>query len=599
MDDPTTIAIGDSIVWGQGLQHDDKFVTQVHEALTDGEPIPAANLKAHSGAIIGLGESFSSVEWEYGPVGTRIGRHEKPSDGPTILQQLDRLPYDYLAHDGLGEDRQREADRAYDSEADVDLVLLDGGINDIGAVGIANPFKSRSDLVRAVEQHCYRDLSVLLARTRRKFPNATIVVTSYFPFVSHESDLNLKALVALGSLVIGAIFGPIAGIVAAIFGSSKRRRLIEGVLLFNRHQLAAVRRTVAEQRRVDDGPGIVFATPGLRPKNSANAPEAWLWPAREGAIPTGGLGDPEIDELRIDVCDATGSGTGCKKAPTCHPNPDGADAYTRAILDRLDRHRERSVREPVSQLRGGRSDEEVGVREQVERYGFDPTHGLRSELDHEIVDSLTIEIDSQVRGIGSVLLLDLAGEPVPLDVHVPLHPGQVAGPRSVETYHVDPIVSLDRPPESPLRLWELDDVALRREPLGPTPFATSAMDGSDENVAVAGADALDVSTDEEGRVTIDVFADEDAPDPVAVVEEALREDDAFAGEDVETAEPHRIGGGHRRFPSVWDVHRVSLRVNGLHVYEERDHRLVGSEELALEYPHATADARPERARAAP
>lgn len=588
MDDVETIvAIGDSVVWGQGNRHEDKFVNQVYRALTGEDRFPEENLKAHSGAVIGAAGPIAGVEQEYGPVGTRTGRHEKPSSGPTIHQQLDRLPYDYLAHDGLGEDRQREPDRAYDSEADVDLVLLDGGINDVGVSTIADVFENREDLARAVEQHCYEDLSALIARTRRKFPNATLVVTSYFPFVSHESDLNLEELVTIGALVIGAIFSPIAGIVAAIWGSSKRRRLIEGVLFFNRHQLVGVRRAVAEHRRQEADPGVVFATPGLRPKNSANAPEAWLWPVREGRIPTGGLGDPEIDDLRIAVCDVTDSGTGCEKAPTCHPNPHGADAYTRAILDRLDRHRERSVREPVSRLRGGRVDDDVGVREQLERYGLDPAYGLRSELDHAIVDSLTIEFDSRLGGVPAVLFLELAGETVALDSHVPTTVGTVVGPRRVDTYHVDPIISLDRPPEVPLKLWELDDLAVRLEPAGPRPFV---------------AHATDAPTDEDGRVTVDVFAAESVPDPADVVADAFGEQVVLRGEteedDAETAEAHLIDRGHRSVPVVWQIHRVSLRINGVHVYEDHDHRLVGAEELSLAYPYPSADARPERAEAA-
>lgn len=586
----TVVAIGDSVVWGQGLRHEDKFANQVYAALTDGDDrLPEENLKAHSGAVIGVGGPIPSVEERYGPVGTRTGRHEKPSSGPTILQQLDRLPYDFLAHDGLGEDRQREADRAYDSEGDVDLVLLDGGINDVSVGTIASPFESPADLARSVEQHCYEDLSELIDRTRQKFPNATIVVTSYFPFVSHESQLNLKQLSVLTAMVIG----PIVGALLYIVGGSLLRRAVEGVLFFNRHQLAGVRRAVTERARADDGPGIVFATPRFRTRNSANAHEAWLWPVREGLIPVGGLGDPDVDELRRAVCDATDSGLTCEKAPTCHPNPDGADAYTAAILDRLGQHRERTVREPVSRLQGGRADES-SVREQFERHGLDAGHGLRTELDHGTVDSLTIEVESQLTSAGSVLLLELAGEPVVLDWHLPIHASQVAGPRRVDRYHVDPIVALDRPPAAPLQLWELDDLTVRREPLGPSvpaPFAADAGDGDD-------------------RVQLDALADADAVEAVAarlddqtlaeLRSRAAADPAAERSGDADASARRRPGlDRHRPFPGVWDVNRVSLRVNGLLVYEDRDdHRLVGDEELALEYPYSAADARPERARAA-
>lgn len=596
----TVVAIGDSVVWGQALQHEDKFVTQVYEELT-GERFPERNLKAHSGAIIGADGPVRGVEQEYGPIGTRTGRHEKPSDGPTILQQLDRLPYDYLAHDGFGSDLQREDDRAYDRAADVDLVFLDGGINDVSIGTITSVFKSRAALARAIERYCYEDLSELIARTRRKFPNATIVVTSYFPFASHESNLNLKQISVLSSMLMGRLVGAIIYIV----GGTLIRLVVEGVLFFNRHQLAGVRRAVTEQRRVDDGPGIVFATPRFRPKNSANAPDPWLWPIREGLLPVGGLGDSEIAELRHAVCDATDSGIVCKKAATCHPNPDGADAYTAAILEGLEEHRERTVREPVSRLRGGRSADEFSVRDQLERHGLDTGHGLRTELDHATVDSLTIEFESQLTGVGSVLLLEVAGEPVPLDTHVPTHVGEVRGPRRVDRYHVDPIIALDRPPEAPLRLWELDDLAVRREPLGPWVHAPFSADAADDD----------------GRVQVEPLATDDALQELATLvdDQTLAElavhDDALVLEDTEAlkdssdadadfaADALALGqvGIDRShpFPGVWDIGRVSLSINGIHVYEDRDHRLVGDDELALEYPYTSADVRPERARAAP
>jgi hypothetical protein len=536
----TMVAIGDSVVWGQGLPHDEKFVTQAFEALSDGKRLDERNLKAHSGAVIGVDFSRSDarsgeiqlpgVEQKYGPIGTRTGRHEKPSAGQTILQQLDRLPYDYLAHDGPGDDLEREADRAYDREADVDLVLLDGGINDVGVFSAGLDFGDRDDLARTIDRACYEHLSHLIARTRRKFPTATLVVTSYFPYVSRESDLNLRTLTDSTAIAVGALlglaFGPatgiIAGIVVGVSGRSVRNRIVDNVSFFNRHQLAGVRRAVAEANRTLAGPGVVFASPRFRPENSSNAPDAWLWPIRDGAVPTGTSGDSRIAELRGTVCDDTGGGTVCENAATAHPNPDGADAYTRAILERYREHRESRVREPIGRLRGGPDDDAVSVREQIERYGFDPTHGLRPELVHTTVDSLTIEFESLLRGPASVVLCAVAGETFPIGMNVPsLGPGGAS--RYDEQLPIDPIVSTNRSPTHPIRLWEINDVRLWREPIG--------------------------STDPGGDSGI---------------------------------------GGDRSDRLVWEVDRVALSINGIEVFENADgRRIVGTEELVLSYPTRT------------
>lgn len=539
----TMVAIGDSVVWGQGLRHDDKFASQVYEALSDGRLLDERAIKAHSGAVIGaqhwgpsappFAYEIPGVEQAYGPVGTRTGRHEKPSDGPTILQQLDRLPYDYLRHDGPG--LEREADRAYDDEADVDLVLLDGGINDLGAFSIALDLSDRTGLAREISQRCFTDLSLLIERTRRKFPNAIVVVTSYFPYVSRESSLNLRKItdtaavlfgVALG-IPFGVAVGLVAGLLTGVTGRIARRRIMDNVAFFNRHQLAAVRRAVTEANRRLDGPGIVFASPRFRAKNSANAPEAWLWPLRDGAIPTGSTGNPGIAAQRRVVCDATGGGIVCANAASAHPNPDGADAYTRAIVERFRDHTDSRVREPVTRLRGGSAGEPVSVREQVERHGFDAGRGLRSELAHTTVDSLTIEFESRVRGPSSVTTVDLAGKTFPIDIDVRTIAPDRFSPRRVERFPIDPAISLDRPPENPLRLWEFDDVVIRREVLRTGP-------------------GLPTDPGRDGR-----------PDGVG------------------WRDPLRID---------WEIDRVTLRINGSPVYEDYDRRLDDSQALTLPYP---------------
>lgn len=497
----TLVAIGDSAMWGQGIRHDRKYVTQVYRALSGGDRLPERNVKAHSGAVIGVDQggpslrhdyraeaALTDVEQDEGPIGTRTGRHEKPHSGLTILQQLDRLPYDHFGHDPPADrDLREETDRAYDQVDDVDLVLLDGGINDVGTTAIAAPWSNQHDIEVATRRNCYDHLKYLVARTRRKFPTALVVVVGYFPFLSDESDLSLPELTLAFALVFGLPLGVAAGIVG-VFG---RAFAVRNVLFFNRRQRHYVRRAVAEADRELDGPGVLFASPGFGPENSANAADPWLWSAPS-------MGHRAVGEQRHTVChggdDASEStfedllegiehlldlvGVGddedpffehllCKYAASFHPNPDGVDAYARAILDRYERHAEASVRDAASAL--GRSQVtasgRTGVRAALERYDLRPEAGVRAALAHEVVDSIMVELVTGDDGTDSAVFLELAGERWPLDTRFTDDPlgSNDFEPGDHDRFVIDPFFSTGRTTDHPIRLADLDGVTVHKQ----------------------------------------------------------------------------------------------------------------------------------------
>lgn len=469
----TMIAIGDSAMWGQGLAHRDKFATRVYVDLSEGQALPERNIKAHSGAVIGLDRSAGNVskeiktgiEQEYGPISTRAGRHDVPRSGLTILQQLDRLPYDYFAHDDPDGDLQREENRAYDRVGDVDLVLLDGGINDIGSLTVVRPFLDHDDLNDLIYTHCYRDLSYLIERTREKFPNAVLVVTGYFPFMSSDTDLEQDEL-ALG---LSLVFGIPAGVASRLVAEFTLRN----VLFFNRRQLHYIRRAVAETNRELNGPGILFASPGITPDHSANATDPWLWNALSE-------GDPDIAEQRKAVCDAIRDGfidldtdvgehfdhLMCEKAASFHPNPNGAWAYYAAITSKFEKYVEQSIRDSVTDLSRHRSrDATVSVRNTLERYGLAPEDGTRTALAHTTVDSIMIEIRTGNNGTDSEVSLQLAGEKWELDTKVTddFTEHNNWEPGTLNRFAIDPLFSTDRTPTNPLRLQDVTRVVIEKD----------------------------------------------------------------------------------------------------------------------------------------
>ena len=73
-DDYELIAVGDSAMWGMGLDHGDKYVNRFYEEyLTSerlgeersGEPLPEENIKAQVGAVLGVLEDPADNELDH------------------------------------------------------------------------------------------------------------------------------------------------------------------------------------------------------------------------------------------------------------------------------------------------------------------------------------------------------------------------------------------------------------------------------------------------------------------------------------------------------------------------------------------------------
>jgi hypothetical protein len=66
-----------------------------------------------------------------------------------------------------------------------DVLVLDGGINDIGFGTIL--FDTLDQPAQALEipiaVHCYQDVIVLLRQARKVFPTSTILLLGYYPIL--------------------------------------------------------------------------------------------------------------------------------------------------------------------------------------------------------------------------------------------------------------------------------------------------------------------------------------------------------------------------------------------------------------------------------
>jgi lysophospholipase L1-like esterase len=307
------VAVGTSVMWGQGLHEEQKIHALVKQMLQEkrNEPIDAY-LLAHSGAIIGLHaddtEDTTQLERVHGEV---------PTPYPTLLQQLAEF-------DGL-EDQIGAAE-------DVDVVLVEGGINDVNIVKILDPLTRIRGLKQMIEMHCHHHVKLLLQRVAAKFPNATIVVLAYYPMLNDRSeDEHMSELLyAVGARPGGLI----ADIPISFIANMAKRKILANCDVFHRESRRALEAAVNElNTEISDGhsPRAILAVPNFSANNTIWADDPWLFSINPDMSP-----QDELAQERCVACEEAGNlrtvVTICKRASNGHPNEKGAKAYAEAVV---------------------------------------------------------------------------------------------------------------------------------------------------------------------------------------------------------------------------------------------------------------------------
>lgn len=192
-------AFGDSLMWGQGLRRNERFVTQIVAALSSelGKQATISADTSRSGAQIRaradqrmvFQDRFPSLFTGRSDINSFInGTNESPATGlygeipapfPTIRGQI------ALVTDTLG--------RA------IDVALVDGGVNDIALEDIINPQVANGEFIEEwdgkIRAVAHEDVLELIGRVRRKCPNAVIMYFGFFAPLSYKSDpVKIRAL---------------------------------------------------------------------------------------------------------------------------------------------------------------------------------------------------------------------------------------------------------------------------------------------------------------------------------------------------------------------------------------------------------------------
>jgi lysophospholipase L1-like esterase len=288
------LVLGDSVTWGQGLLEGQKMHALVRDEMAAHKGPTRCLQLAHSGAIIGVDSGAAAVSCD----------GEVPTSFPTILQQCDAAP-----------------------DTDVDLVILNGGINDIDIRYILNPFTEPDDLADVTRRFCGTDMSALIARVLARFPVATVVVTSYYPVLSPESHLPL-----LDDFML-SVGMPVAPLTRFIDANLIFERIVNNCALFYEESTHALQAAVDAANAAAPG-RVALAAPAFTDDNAALAPNAWLFGIKGDLTPE----DP-MAAARHASCNRCLNDflrrEQCYRASTGHPNIAGARQFADAILDAL------------------------------------------------------------------------------------------------------------------------------------------------------------------------------------------------------------------------------------------------------------------------
>jgi len=289
------VTLGDSVPWGQGLDEVQKYDVMVTEALKAKLQVNVTLERfAHSGATIG-GSSGADAH----------ASGEVPESRPTITQQC--AGFTHLPET-------------------VDLVLMNGGINDVGVAHILNPLALVPPLASRIENACHKGMRDLLKAVSAKFtkPSCRVLVTGYYTILSPKSDpSHCRRLLAMHGVAAPAFVGEVDFVNVVVsrceaFFSESTLGLTQAVAEANDARI-----TFVPSGFTDDNAAFVPGTSLLFGLDDKLGPEDPVATERHAACD---IAHPLPQILERELCYRASAG---------HPNPAGAVKFRDQILAAL------------------------------------------------------------------------------------------------------------------------------------------------------------------------------------------------------------------------------------------------------------------------
>lgn len=290
------LTFGDSVCWGQGLIEEHKF----DRLYANAKGLQLTRI-AHSGAVIGTSsDALNEVEPGEVPVGS-----------PSVWQQM----------------------LTQQDWSQVQLVLLNGGINDVSLTRILNPGIGKSNLERLVDQFCRQAMQSLLEATAERLtvPNVSVAVIGYYPILSGESagtKIQVQSLLEIHGVAATSVIAKdefsFSDLIPAIF---------DNCLTFWKASDAAFQEAVdAANTRLGRRACIFVKLPFVE-ENAMWAPHSLLWELNALLLP-----EDEVSDARGAICETLYGDVihipqwiQCVRASAGHPNVDGSARIAAAL----------------------------------------------------------------------------------------------------------------------------------------------------------------------------------------------------------------------------------------------------------------------------
>lgn len=384
------LVLGDSILWGQGLKEENKISFRVQDWLCKQMRRPVRVWReAHSGAVLKEGEPTALAEADAtkGADATRVqqvsyidketGAHEETSSTKMVYE----IKKSDVSHGYVGDSAEFNGEINVGSPTipeqlnhalthfkgpEVDLVLMDGCINDFGFENFINPSMTTEQIDRRAYAVCYGRMKPMLDAVAIHFPNARIIVTAYYPVITNRSAKNV-----FFRFVFGKFFSKEKQ--KWFFPNAKKELFQKLIALSNQwteSSNTSLRRSVNEANEKANN-RIAFAPINYKPDSGFGsmgsgfaAPKntTLLWTSLFNSTGRGGLSkflyvlfvlnfhplrpNDEVSSNRTAACKDAAfdfyATTKCKLAAYGHPNKKGVSEYVESVIRELRQLMERT-----------------------------------------------------------------------------------------------------------------------------------------------------------------------------------------------------------------------------------------------------------------
>ncbi len=322
------LVVGDSIVWGQGLDEKDKFYSLIADWLRHdvfgGRREVNLKVKAHSGSTLKFHQEDAE---KYKKAGRDETYHYDPEVNigfPSIWRQIEVASDEYKA----AGDRQG-----------ADLIMLTGGITDITVSKVLDPHGDDTKLPPLIEKYCRDEMFDVISHAAELNPNAVIAVIGYFPMVSPSSVPSRLFNSYLESMSFPRPFKPFVnnGIMRPLFFKHLQKRGIERSRIWVTESNKQLKTAVDKLNEKSGRTRAIFVRSPITEATNFETPNTLLFRMGKG----GRTADP-LYVSRKSQCDTElpelNRSTGikypvrlCEIAAVGHPDPAGARAYAEAI----------------------------------------------------------------------------------------------------------------------------------------------------------------------------------------------------------------------------------------------------------------------------